>query len=503
MSYFAEIDQRVTALRDLLGDLEDAAQLPAAAAALDDREAVAVMSLGADLAKRANQMCAVGAAVIARRSHRDAGVDGIAQSLGHRSPESLVQVMTGASRADAAKQIRVGESLLDAEGAEDDSADPEAAGGGASTESSTEESSERSAEEATAPARPWHACLSRAVLAAAITTAQHDAIRRGLGEPPQREFAADTRSFAEAWAIAAEQLAAEAAERTVEELTRSARTIRDRLDPEGARARFDARYEARSFRTYTDADGVHHGHLIFDDEGFAWVRAIGDAALRPRRGGPRFVDAEERSNAASLASDPRTNDQLGYDLIIDVLRAGALADAKTVFGTRQAGIRIVHVEDRGPVPFLEDDGSTLPEWLLATRSCDGATLHVSIDDAGNPLDVGREHRLFTPKQRIALAIRDGGCRWRGCDRPASYCESHHIDEWAADQGRTDIDRGILLCRYHHMTLHNTGARITRQGRGDFMLHPPGGSPPIPLRPRLSRSYAWGVGPPARRFRPAV
>lgn len=157
----------------------------------------------------------------------------------------------------------------------------------------------------------------------------------------------------------------------------------------------------------------------------------------------------------------------------------------------------------GTPTVLEDDGSSMPEWLGSTRSCDAGRVQVTVDDSGRPLDVGREQRLFTSRQRVALALRDSGCRWRGCDRPASYCEAHHIDEWAAHGGRTDVDRGILLCRYHHMTLHNGGWRITRDGLGDFTLHPPGDTRPIQLRPRLIHRYLWGVDPPPKRFRPAA
>src|SRR5690606_28264381 len=133
------------------------------------------------------------------------------------------------------------------------------------------------------------------------------------------------------------------------------------------------------------------------------------------------------------------------------------------------------------------------------RICDSGTAPISVDARGNPLNVGREQRLFTSKQRTALALRDGGCRWHGCDRPASYCESHHIDHYS-EGGRTDIDRGILLCRFHHMALHNGGSWIKRDGKGDFVLHHRSGRSVV-LKPRLALSYAWaGVDPPSRRFR---
>ncbi|WP_036280580.1 HNH endonuclease signature motif containing protein [Microbacterium sp. CH12i] len=347
-----------------------------------------------------------------------------------------------------------------------------------------------------------------------MTAAQFDAIRRGLGEAPEidtdhADAAACAQARAEAraaWAQAAEHLINEAAERTVEELWQQARSIRDLLDPEGAEARFLARFENRSFRTYRGQDGQKRASLVLDDEGDLFIETLLAAALRPRRGGPRFVDADEKEQAASLADDPRTNDQLAYDLIMDVLRAGSLADAESVFGTRQAGVRLVQVVDAdgngAPVAHSEDHLMSMPGSAADQRICESGFVTVTIDSHGNPLNLGREQRLFTSKQRIALAIRDGGCRWRGCDRPASYCEAHHIDPYSAG-GRTDIDRGILLCRYHHMTLHHGRWRITRRGKDDFVLQHPSGEM-FAMRSRMVLSYAFGgIDPPPKRFRPAA
>ncbi len=57
--------------------------------------------------------------------------------------------------------------------------------------------------------------------------------------------------------------------------------------------------------------------------------------------GARFVDPTEKSAAEDLVADTRTNDQLAYDLLMDLVRAGVLADPASVFGTRQAGLRLV------------------------------------------------------------------------------------------------------------------------------------------------------------------
>lgn len=513
MAIAAELREQVTTLTDLLGADVSAGGLPKTVMELDDAQVLNLLRAADSLMRGAERVRIVASGVVAGRSTRGAGHGGLAQKHGHRNPTSLIQEMTGSSRSQAAKEIRVGEALLGAAGdgpqdATSDDRDDRGPQEGSTREGRPHDQSQNRP----APPRPWHAPLSDALMAGRLTKEQHAAILRGLGEPPipepdpaaQEVADADAGAIREAWRLAAERLVEEASARTVEELAQQARSIRDRLDPEGAERRFSERYERRSFRTWCDADGGKHAHIDFDDEAYEWVRSIVDAAMRPRRGGPRFVDPDEKKAAEELVDDGRSNEQLTYDLIIDLLRAGSLADAGAVFGTRQAGVRLVRVQRDAKGGHTEDGLTYLPSAVIDQRICDTATVAVTVDSCGNPLDVGREHRLFTPRQRIALAIRDGGCRWHGCDRPASYCEAHHVDEWEQDQGRTDVDRGILLCRYHHMQLHHSGWRITRGGKDDFELHPPGGAPPVVLRPRLPLRYAWDdIAPPPKRFRPAA
>ena len=104
-------------------------------------------------------------------------------------------------------------------------------------------------------------------------------------------------------------------------------------------------------------------------------------------------------------------------------------------------------------------------------ACTHGTMGLAFDPDGQPLDVGREQRLYTRRQRITLAARDGGCRWPGCERPLSWTEAHHTKHWHRDDGRTDVADGLLLCRHHHLLLHNNHWEIARDG-GKFWLIPP-------------------------------
>jgi hypothetical protein len=498
MATFAEVAALIPTLCGQLPDAADADVARASVMAMKDADVVRVLEETAALAREVEKIKVMTAGVIAVRSRRERGHAGLSASRGHRSAAALIQDVTGSTKADANRTVRVGEALLDDSGDDSSNGLPDC-----------------TPQTVNPVPRPRYHPLRDALRDGRLTPAQFDAIRRGLGEPP--EISADAVDGAtrarlrqearDTWVQAAEHLIDEAAARTVEELWQQARTIRDLLDPDSAETRFLERFERRSFRTYRGQDGQKRASIVLDDEGDLFLEAVLAAALRPRRGGPRFVDSAEKAQAAELADDPRTNDQLAYDLIMDVLRAGALADAETVFGTRQAGVRLVQTVDaagtRAPVAHSEDHLVSVPGAVADQHICESGFTPIIVDSCGKPLDVGREQRLFTPRQRIVLSIRDGGCRWKGCDRPASYCEAHHIDEWQRDQGRTDVDRGILLCRFHHMELHHGGWWITREGDGDFVLHHPSGETSV-MRDRTVLAYAFGgIDPPPKRFRPAA
>jgi hypothetical protein len=126
---------------------------------------------------------------------------------------------------------------------------------------------------------------------------------------------------------------------------------------------------------------------------------------------------------------------------------------------------------------IEGTAVTVSADTLERNLCDTGLLDVTFDDHGSGVDLGREQRTFSPAQRTALALRDGGCRWPGCDRTPAWTETHHIQHWKDDGGPTNLDQGILLCRADHLRLHNEHWRITRDRIGRYWLTPPFRSDP--------------------------
>ena len=98
-------------------------------------------------------------------------------------------------------------------------------------------------------------------------------------------------------------------------------------------------------------------------------------------------------------------------------------------------------------------------------------VRVITDGPSQVLDVGRATRTIPPPIRRALAVRDGGCVFDGCDRPPAWTDAHHIVHWA-DGGPTCLDNLCLLCRRHHRLVHEQGWSITTDPGGRKRAGPP-------------------------------
>lgn len=248
------------------------------------------------------------------------------------------------------------------------------------------------------------------------------------------------------------------------------------------------------------------GSLLLNRENGAYLLSILDELTSPRRGGPRFVDPDDASRAQKVLDDPRSTECIAAAGVIELLRIGTAADPNTVYGSRKPAVRIVVTRDgmrghgdnghgdtghggSGQVARLHDTGETISIASVERHICESGfvTVTVTVDARGRPLDVGRDQRLFTSRQKVALAIRDGGCMLGGCDRPPSWTEAHHIDHYVEHHGRTDIADGILFCRHHHLMLHNNGWRITRDDDRYFLRRSRAEDPQQILIPLYSKN----------------
>jgi hypothetical protein len=401
---------------------------------------------------------AVIAGEVARRSAPALGHSGLAQRSGHRTPEELVRVTTNSSARDAASAVRMGRLL-------GESLEPDPDG----------------------ESRTWLEPVTAAMAAGSLAPAAADAICSGLGAPTGTVSA-------DSLASAARQLCGEAAGTDPDRLFRRARELRDELDEAGVADRERERFQRRSFRFTRIPDGMSRVVWMLDTESAATVATLYDRATSPRRGGPRFVDEMRAAQAESILEDDRTTEQLASDVFLDLLVHGADADSSQLLGSGAPTIRVLvtaHDLDGGTgIGYIEGENEPVGMATVERLACGGALVPMLFGTDGQPLDLGRERRLFSHKQKAALATRDGGCMALGCDRPPSFTEAHHIRPWARDRGSTDVADGILLCRHHHLLLHDHGWEISRDTTGYWLVPPSGVDPtrtPILLR---SKSAAW-------------
>lgn len=111
-----------------------------------------------------------------------------------------------------------------------------------------------------------------------------------------------------------------------------------------------------------------------------------------------------------------------------------------------------------------DDGTRVPRHVLDRLACDGELNRVLFTPNGEVLEAGRTVRLFTGAKRAAIVARDRHCTYPGCTAPPQISDGHHVDHWARDHGRTDVDRGVLLCYHHHHLVHVRDISVRRCGR---------------------------------------
>jgi hypothetical protein len=302
---------------------------------------------------------------------------------------------------------------------------------------------------------------------------------------------------------------------TPEALLRAARQARNDLDLDAIERGEKQRAAIRYVRVWR-RDGMCGGSWAAPDEdGGLEIYTALKLLVAKKTNGPRFAEVAKnsktshgfaepvpisKSTAQDVPEDDRSPEHIMADGFVQIFHNGLTADPSVVPGAGRTPVRVIVAEHVLTDPANTDrantdraangtqakpSGSAILEETLTPISfgklgeylCDGGTVGVIVDETGQIIDVGREQRLFTKQQRIGLGVRDGGCRYPGCEKPPSWCEAHHIAYWARDSGATDVANGILLCRYHHMLIHNTGWEIiqnTRQNnnRGNYWLKPP-------------------------------
>ncbi|WP_430645313.1 DUF222 domain-containing protein [Agromyces sp. GXS1127] len=441
--------------------------------ALGDDEVVALQRSIAALSREVTRWSALCAAEVAHRSRPAAGLQGLAQRQGHASAQAMIRSETGGTTHDARRLARVGEMLAETAAVDEVARDRKVARGTAAM---------------TAADAPWFAALAEAFERRILSFGLVEAIRAGLGEPNERVSG-------EVLAGALPALIDECRTLSADQARRAARALRDRLDVTGVAESHEARRRSQFWRLWVKEDGMVRGEFELEPEGGMLVKSVFDQLTHPRRVGDRSANAARgRRFGDPVVRDERfdgdlaTRGRAAAEGLVQLLRAGASVDPDRLLDERRPSVRLVvnaRSLEHGGSGAIEGHEHAVPLTAIARGLCEGY-LPLRFDDDGKCLDLGREERLFTRAQKIALAVRDGGCMDPDCDRPPSWTEAHHIDHWQRDDGRTDLADGILLCRGDHLRYHNQGWEVRREGGRYWLIPPPFVDPeqrPREMRPK--------------------
>ncbi|MDQ0576657.1 HNH endonuclease signature motif containing protein [Agromyces albus] len=259
---------------------------------------------------------------------------------------------------------------------------------------------------------------------------------------------------------------------TADELRVQAQAWSTFLDQDGREPEDERAMRRRGFRLGRARDGLIPvaGELM--PEVAAKLTRLFDAHLSPRSG-TGFMTDEERA-AAAESGETRSTDQQRHDVLAAVIDTAARSGEHPMIGgaapTVLVSVRASDVESGRGVAHA--DGVEVPISLRAARHmmCTGGIQKVVFDDNGRIITLGSPERCFTPHQRRAIILRDGGCLIPGCSVPSSWCEIHHVIP-DVDGGPTHPDNGVLLCWFHHRTIDTSGWGI-RMLRGVPQIRPP-------------------------------
>ena len=182
-------------------------------------------------------------------------------------------------------------------------------------------------------------------------------------------------------------------------------------------------------------------------------------------GGAAVRTALEPLARSSGAHDDRTLEQRNADALVELASGGKPASVQ-VTATLETlaglpGAAAGEIEGAAPVSSA----------TVQRMACDAAVTRVLLSQESMVIDVGRSKRVVDGALRKALAIRDKNCQWPDCERPASWCDGHHLVHWIHG-GETNLENCVLLCKRHHRMVHEGGWQMIKTEDGEVVVVAP-------------------------------
>ncbi len=263
-----------------------------------------------------------------------------------------------------------------------------------------------------------------------------------------------------------------AAQVTVDELRKIGNHIIEVIDPDGADEIIGKQLETQERKAFDqtrlqmndDGNGVTRIKAQIPTVQGDMLRTALEGLAAPRR--TRLLDPETIGGHGDAAEGhPDHAQRMGWALLelIEHLPGDALPQAGGLTATVTIDIDLAALKAEIGRAGLST-GSEMSASQARRFACNANLIPIVMDGTSRVIDMSMAKRLHDRYQRIIIVKRDGGCCWKGCDRPPAWCEVHHPEPFGKG-GPTTVNNGALFCFIHHHLLHDGGwyARMAPDG----------------------------------------
>jgi hypothetical protein len=211
-------------------------------------------------------------------------------------------------------------------------------------------------------------------------------------------------------------------------------------------------------------------HLTSCEDGTVLVDGQLDSA-----GGAALRAALEPLATKSGAHDDRRKEQRMADALVELavhaMDTGAIPQRASQRTNLQVTTSLETLKGMMGSPAAEMEFSLpISSKMVERLSCDCTVTRILLGSDSTVIDVGRAKRVVNGALRKAQNAIQKHCQWPGCERTASWTQSHHLKHWIRG-GPTELENLVLLCHRHHWKLHEGGWQLVRSDDG-FVAVPP-------------------------------
>ena len=241
-------------------------------------------------------------------------------------------------------------------------------------------------------------------------------------------------------------------------------------------------YICNHYRHAADRNGFEAEQAELVENRRLWITKCDDGTVLLNgtfdpEGGAALITAYEPLARKSGAHDDRSREKRLADAAVDLAMHSLDTGLIPQQGSQRTHLQVTtSLETLQGLPGasaadLEFSSVPISAKTVERLACDASITRIVLGSKSTVIDVGRAKRTISGPARKALNIRDRGCTWPGCERPASWTSGHHLKHWI--HGGTNQPPNLtLLCYRHHWMVHEGNWQIVRGDDGRMLTIPP-------------------------------